>query len=299
MTGKLIAITVAPNGGRSRSTNEFFVPETPEEIAQEAVECREAGASCFHFHARDKNGGNSTDHHLYEKAIKLIRERCDILIQTTNGVGDRKDPSTGDLLFPTDEQRFPLLHLDPEPDYYGAATASFDFYHPDGYYLEEATFVNSTRFVKEYIKQVYKRRNGQIEWEVFGPHSLHRLRRLLVEEGIDPAAPYISLLFPYIPMIYADFRSLMYAIDEAKRLFPNAIQVISAAGDRQFRAMAFGIANDFDGIRVGFESSRSMPDNSTARRNRDLVEAAVNLAKSLGRKPATPAQARTLFKIDR
>jgi 3-keto-5-aminohexanoate cleavage enzyme len=299
MTGKPIAITVAPNGGRSRSTNEFFVPESPEEIAQTAVECREAGASCFHFHARDKDGANSTDSKLYEKAIKLIREKSDILIQTTNGVGDRKDPATGDLLFPSDKDRFPLLHLDPEPDYYGAATASYDFYHPDGYYLTEATFVNSSRFVKEYITQVYKRRNGQIEWEVFGPHSLHRLRRILVEEGIDPTASYISLLFPYIPMIFADFRSLMYTIDESQRLFPNAIRVISAAGDRQFRAMAFGIANDFDGIRVGFESSRSMPDNSIAPRNRDLVAAAVNLAKSLGRKPCTPAQARVLFKIDR
>jgi 3-keto-5-aminohexanoate cleavage enzyme len=299
MTGKLIAITVAPNGGRSRSTNEFFVPESPEEIAQEAVECREAGASCFHFHARDKDGANSADARLYEKAIKLIRERCDILIQTTNGVGDRKDPVTGDPHFPTDEERFPLLHLNPEPDYYGAATASFDFYHPDGYYLTEATFVNSIRFVREYIKQVYKRRNGQIEWEVFGPHSLHRLRRILVEEGIDPAASYISFNFPYIPMIFADFRSLMYTIDEAQRLFPNAVRIISGAGERQFRAMAFGIANDFDGIRVGFESSRSLPDGSIARRNRDLVEAAVNLAKSLGRKPATPAEARVLFKIDR
>jgi 3-keto-5-aminohexanoate cleavage enzyme len=299
MTGKLIAITVAPNGGRSRSTNEFFVPESPEEIAQEAVDCREAGASCFHFHARDKDGANSTDARLYEKAIKLIRERTDILIQTTNGVGDRKDPATGDLLFPTDEQRFPLLHLNPEPDYYGAATASFDFYHPDGYYTTEATFVNSSRFIREYIKQVYDRRKGQIEWEVFGAHSLHRLHRILIEGGIDPKAPYISLLFPYIPMIFADFRSLMYSIDEAQRLFPNAVRVISAAGDRQFRAMAFGIANDFDGIRVGFESSRSMPDNSIAPRNRDLVEAAVKLAKSLGRRPATPAEARAVFRIDR
>jgi uncharacterized protein (DUF849 family) len=63
--------------------------------------------------------------------------------------------------------------------------------------------------------------------------------------------------------------------------------------------MAFGIANDFDGIRVGFESSRSLPDGSIARRNSDLVAAAVNLAKSLGRKPATPAEARDLFKINR
>lgn len=299
MTGKPIAITVAPNGGRTRSTNEYIVPESPEEIAEEAYECFKAGASCCHFHARDENGANSADPRLYEKTITLIRQKCDILLQTTNGVGDRVDPATGSMFFPSDEERLPLLHLDPEPDYYGAATSSFDFYHPDGFYTKEATFVNSERFVRSYIREVYKKKKGQIEWEIFGPHSLHRLRRHMVDEGIDPTAPYVSLLFPYIPMIYADFRSLMYTIDEASRLFPNAIRVISAAGDRQFRAMAFGIANDFDGIRVGFESSRSMPDCSTARRNRDLVASAFNLAKSLGRKPATPAEARILFKIDR
>jgi 3-keto-5-aminohexanoate cleavage enzyme len=299
MTGKPIAITVAPNGGRTPSTNEFFVPQTPEEIAEEAVQCREAGASCFHFHARDANGANSTDARLYERAIELIRGKCDILLQTTNGVGDRVDPVTGNLLFPGDDERLPLLHLNPEPDYYGAATASFDFYHPDGYYLKEATFVNSGNFVRTYIREVYHKKKGQIEWEIFGPHSLHRLHRHMIEESIDPAEPFISLLFPYIPMIYADLRALMYTIDEAQRLFPNAVRVISAAGDRQFRAMAFGIANDFDGIRVGFESSRSMPDNSIARRNRDLVEAAVNLARSLGRKPATPKEARRVFRIDR
>src|ERR1700688_685251 len=79
-----------------------------------------------------------------------------------------------------------------------------------------------------------------------GPHSLHRLHRILREDGIDPTASYISLYFPYIPMIFADFRSLMYTIDEAQRLFPNAVRLISGAGERQFRAMAFGIANDFD-----------------------------------------------------
>lgn len=299
MTGKLIAITVAPNGGRTRSTNEYFVPESPEEIVAEAYACYLAGASCCHFHARDEKGANSADPRLYEKTIKLIRQKCDILLQTTNGVGDRVDPVTGSMFFPSDDERLPLLRLEPAPDYYGAATASYDFYHPDGFYVKEATFVNSERFVRSYIQEVYKKRNGQIEWEIFGPHSLHRLHRHLVAEGIDPAAPYISLLFPYIPMIYADFRSLMYTIDEASRLFPNAIRVISAAGDRQFRAMAFGIANDFDGIRVGFESSRSLPDGSIAKRNSELVAAAVNLAKSLGRKPATPAEARRLFKIDR
>src|SRR4051794_17258613 len=130
MTGKLIAITVAPNGGRTRSTDGYFVPESPEEIANDVYESYRAGASCAHIHARDEHGANSADPRLYEKAIRLIREKCDILVQTTNGVGDRIDPGTGSMFFPSDDERLPLLHLDPEPDYYGAATASYDFYHP-------------------------------------------------------------------------------------------------------------------------------------------------------------------------
>ena len=52
------------NGGRPRDLNPN-VPWTPEEVAQEAVRCYEAGASIVHFHARHPDGRVSYDPEWY------------------------------------------------------------------------------------------------------------------------------------------------------------------------------------------------------------------------------------------
>ena len=47
------------NGSRGREHNPN-VPWTPEEVAQEAVRCYEAGASIVHFHARTPDAASAT-----------------------------------------------------------------------------------------------------------------------------------------------------------------------------------------------------------------------------------------------
>jgi len=44
-----------------RSRDGAFVPETAEEIADDARLCREAGAAIVHVHARDDEGRNTGD----------------------------------------------------------------------------------------------------------------------------------------------------------------------------------------------------------------------------------------------
>ena len=104
MTEPLV-IVAAVNGGMQRSRDGAFVPETPEEIADDARLCREAGAAIVHVHARDDEGRNTGDVEVYADVIRRIRERTDILVQTTNGIGVRRDPGTGELVWPTDDVR--------------------------------------------------------------------------------------------------------------------------------------------------------------------------------------------------
>lgn len=61
------------------------VPYTPEEIARDAVACREAGASVLHFHARKADGSPEHDAASYAETVRLIRERSDILVHPTLG----------------------------------------------------------------------------------------------------------------------------------------------------------------------------------------------------------------------
>ena len=66
-------------------------------------------------------GKNSGDRVIYAEIIRQIRARSPILIQTTNGIGVRRDPATGQFIWPTDAERLGLLDLDPQQDLFGIA----------------------------------------------------------------------------------------------------------------------------------------------------------------------------------
>ncbi len=101
---KLI-IEVRCNEYVSRDTN-ANLPYTPEEIARDAVQCREAGASILHFHARNDDGSPSHDTQVYADTVRRIRAATDILIH----------PTLGFTTASSDEERIaPLLALAADP----------------------------------------------------------------------------------------------------------------------------------------------------------------------------------------
>ena len=61
------------------------VPWTSEEIARDAVACREAGASILHFHAREDNGAPCHDAARYADTIARVHDVCDALVHPTLG----------------------------------------------------------------------------------------------------------------------------------------------------------------------------------------------------------------------
>ncbi|WP_350295611.1 3-keto-5-aminohexanoate cleavage protein [Limnohabitans sp. Rim8] len=61
------------------------VPYTPHEIAVDAVECREAGASILHFHARRADGAPDHDTETYAETVRQILATSDILVHPTLG----------------------------------------------------------------------------------------------------------------------------------------------------------------------------------------------------------------------
>jgi uncharacterized protein (DUF849 family) len=68
------------------------VPFSPEEIARDSAECRDAGAAIVHYHARDpETGAPSADPELYAAAARGIREQSDVLVMPTLGAGTIPD----------------------------------------------------------------------------------------------------------------------------------------------------------------------------------------------------------------
>ncbi|MGZ4164874.1 MAG: 3-keto-5-aminohexanoate cleavage protein, partial [Tumebacillaceae bacterium] len=81
---KLI-ITAALTGAEVTREHTPYLPLTPEEIAEEAFKAWQAGASIAHIHVRDEAGRPTQDKATFEKTINLIKEKCDIIVQPSNG----------------------------------------------------------------------------------------------------------------------------------------------------------------------------------------------------------------------
>jgi 3-keto-5-aminohexanoate cleavage enzyme len=297
LTRNTVVITVAINGGMQQDRDGAVIPKQPDEIAEAARRCWQAGAAVVHVHARDRNGKNSSDPAIYSAIISKIRARCPILIQTTNGIGVRRDPITGSLSWPSDAERLGILNIEPKQDLFGIATGSMDYYNPEGGYIGETPLVNSNELLRRTIETVYSL-GAALEYEIIEASSLHRLRRLAAEGVFDHNRDNIWLLhgggYGSTPPIA---RNVIFSIDEGIRLFPNAIWGITGSGHDMFKLGTLGLSMGCDVVRVGFEDGIHLADGTVARENSDMVEQIVAIAKLFGREPATVDEARERLQI--
>jgi len=99
MSAPPYVITAAMVGAETSREQTPYLPLTAEEIAEDAAKCREAGVAMVHLHVRTADGKPSQDAELFRAAIRAIRARCDVLIQTSTGgaVGMTADERCGPL----------------------------------------------------------------------------------------------------------------------------------------------------------------------------------------------------------
>ena len=297
LDGNKVMITVALNGGMQQDREGAVVPKQPDEIGEAAARCWEAGASVVHVHARGPDGKNSGDPAIYAEIIREIRARSPILIQTTNGIGVRRDPATGQFIWPTDSERLGLLEIEPQQDLFGIAGGSADFHNPEGGYPEETPYVNSPQLLKRTIEAVYAK-GSALEYEIVEASSLHRLMRYANEGLFDRHRSNIWLLhgggFGATPPVA---RNVIFNIDEGLRMFPQAIWGVTATGRDMFRIATIGLAMGCDLVRVGFEDGIHLPDGTVARDNAEMVRAGARIAAIYGLQPASVGEARARFGI--
>jgi len=92
---------------------------------------------------------------------------------------------------------------------------------------------------------------------------------------------------------------LLYVLDEGKRLFPNAIWYATARSKNYFQIMVLAMTLGCNILRVGAEDNTTLPNGEVAKNNAQLVEAAVKIARDLGRDIATADEARKILGLPR
>ena len=80
-----LVLTAALVGAETTRAQTPHLPITAREIADEAARCRDAGASGIHLHVRNADGTPSQSRALFGEAIAAIREKTDVIVQTSTG----------------------------------------------------------------------------------------------------------------------------------------------------------------------------------------------------------------------
>jgi 3-keto-5-aminohexanoate cleavage enzyme len=272
---KLI-ITAAITGSRIMRDTTPYIPYTPEEIAQSALECWNAGAAIVHIHVRDpKTGLGTQDIELFRRVVERLREQTDlVLCLTTSGIPGRN------LAY---DQRLAPLDLQPE-------LASFD---AGSINLGGGVFSNPPDFL-DVAARMMKEKGVKPEIEIFDSGMIVTALRMRDEGKLDdplhfqfvlgtpwgaPATPKTFLhLYEHIP---ADATWSIIGI--GKGHLPMSMMGLIMGGH----------------IRVGMEDNIYYERGVLAKTNAQFVERIARIAREYGREVASPDEARFILRLPR
>jgi 3-keto-5-aminohexanoate cleavage enzyme len=262
-------ICVAPNGAWAQKSDNPATPITPEEIAGEVAACARAGASVAHVHARTRDGKPTQDLETYRDIVRLIRSRCDIVVQLSIGTrGFAVDDALQPIGLAPEMASFPLRAL-------GAA--------------DEADRLKDLVYMAQKMTAAGVRPElDASSVEMIDAALALRERRVLDE----------PLCFGLILKEPETAREAVARVaDWSGRLPADSLWWAAKGGRWQLEARAAALALGGH-VRVGFEDSPLEFDGSApARSNAHLVERIAALARAVGREPATPAQARQIIGV--
>src|SRR6478736_1063666 len=85
-----VIISCAVTGSVHTPTMSAYLPLTPDQIAEQAIEAAEAGAAILHLHARDpKDGRPTADPAVFDQFVPRIKASTDAVINITTGGSTR------------------------------------------------------------------------------------------------------------------------------------------------------------------------------------------------------------------
>lgn len=292
MTKKLI-LEVRANEFEMRTKNPN-IPYTPDELARDAKECWDAGATAYHFHARDSDGAPNLDYATYRDTLAGIRSETGLLIHPSLGAEQQVEDRTVRL---ANVSRLTEDGLRPDFAPLDMGSSNFDLLTDDltGFRTTNQVYVNSTEtliYFADQLRQIQVKPYLQI-WNVPNlrlAEAFHRLGHFdgtlwmsfgLSEKEAIIAHPgtvaglraFVDLLPSTVPI---EWSTLVYHGD----MFELIPTVIELGGHI---AIGLGDYHYTDGART--------------KTNADLVREVVEIARAAGREIATPDEARELLEL--
>jgi len=291
---KKLLITVRVNEYVSRDWNKN-IPFSPDEIAETAAECRAAGASIIHFHARNPDGSPCHEPEVYAECVRKIREKTDILVDSTLGVEKIKE----------DSQRLAHIHVMSKkretcPDFAAVDTGSTNL---DAYDLKSKKFETVDKVYLNSTKTCLFLAKGMTEAGV-KPHlsvwavPFVRMVSALLDMGAIAEPAYVQCVLSEGGILGghpATSRGLEALIDFLP-LNRRIEWTVACKKSNMFNLASFALERgghlapglgDYPYPELGYPT------------NAQLVHRIAELGRAIGREPATTTEARAMLGISR
>lgn len=272
-----IIITVAMTGALVTKKQCPELPEQPDEIAQVAKECVDAGAAIVHIHGKDKQGQNTSDVEVFKEIKRKVREKSDAIIQFSTGGGPNL----------TQEQRIECLGAGPEM----ASLNMGSLMRLSGQW-KGVPFSNMPDEIETFLGKM-KSLGIKPEMEVYNFAMFREVSDIIAKGLVEP--PYcinLVLGMRYQGACDATPKILKTMVDFVP---DNAVFNCAAVGAAQLPITTLNML--LGGcVRVGLEDNIYYGKGDVAT-NQRLVERTVRIARELGKEPMSPAEARAFLGI--
>jgi uncharacterized protein (DUF849 family) len=296
---KLI-ITAAITGAATVPSLTPYLPLTPEQIADSALEAADAGAAIVHIHARRPEDGfpsSNTEH--FNQILTKINANSNVVVCVSTG---------GSVLMTVQERAATIPLFKPEMCSFNMGSINFalhtaartikEYKYPwEKKYLEMSKdFVFKNTFEDfDYLCKVTRENNTKPELEIYDVGHLYNLDHL-VSEGLMKPPMHLQFVMGVLGGIRGTAEDLTYLVTKATVLFGKENFTWSVIGVGAAEINLSTMAIHMGGhVRVGLEDNIYLSRGVLAKSNAELVEKVVGLAGMLHRDIATPDEARQIL----
>ncbi len=283
---KLI-ITAALTGAQQGKEANPNLPEQPDEIIQQALDCWRAGAAIAHLHARDARGQATSDVRVFRRIVEGIRAAgCDVVINLTTG---------GAIAgLPLRERIAVVPELKPEIASFSVGAAMVGRYDAAQQKWTRDFTMPISYAEMEIIARTMQENGVRPELEVYDAGMLNNVA-MLREQGWLSEPLWINFVMGIHGQVTPTTpKNLMHLVDN---LPPNALWLTSAIGGRAHWQMAAVTMALGGHVRTGLEDNVYLARGVLANGNAQLVDKMVRLARDVGREIATPNETRAQLKL--
>jgi len=302
---KLI-ITAALTGGEFVSKLQTdHVPSTVDEIVEEVRRCRKEEASIVHLHAKDPETGrpHPRPNSVFPEYIKRIRETeaSDIIINVTTGGGRPLPKELVELMgieqpVTKEEYERTVDKVMEERMTFGQEMSSLNMgsiniWEDMGIPLvRNFIFSNPIPRIQLWAEYMYKNK-VKPELEVYDTGQINTTKTLVREGKLREPLHIQFVMFGGMSCMSPTPQTMIYCVQSIPETWTWSV---CAPGRHEMQMGALAIMMGGH-VRVGMEDNVYLEKGKLAKSNAELVAKIARIAKELGRKIATPDEARQIL----